>query len=89
MNECLESVKIIQQVCNIINLFIKTDWVLIPVKNFFNAIEGMILSFIFIFLLVKDSCFVRSEAPKGELGLFIVSSSNIINVYRVKIRSPD
>jgi len=88
MNECLESVKIIQQITyNFVNPMLINARVMCSFKN--NAIEGMILSFIFIFLLVEISCFVRCEAPKGELGLFIVSSSNIINVYRVKIRSPD
>jgi len=38
--------------------------------------------------LPKGQRYVRQEAPKGELGLYIVSD-NTNNPYRVKIRSPD
>ena len=36
----------------------------------------------------KGETYVTQEAPKGELGLYIVSD-NTNNPYRVKIRSPD
>ena len=38
--------------------------------------------------LPKGETYVTQEAPKGELGLYIVSD-NTNNPYRVKIRSPD
>lgn len=82
MNECLESVKIIQQLM----IHIKLECTIS--NSVINTIEGMIFLFICYFLLNERMVYVRSEAPKGENGLFIVSS-NIINVYRVKIRSPD
>ena len=85
MNECLESVKIIQQLnneqspsphhCNLI-------------RN--NLMELMIHRFIFGLShnIVHGQTYLRQEAPKGELGFYIVSD-NTNKVYRVKIRSPD
>ena len=37
---------------------------------------------------INGQTYLRQEAPKGELGLYIVSD-NTNKVYRVKIRSPD
>ena len=39
-------------------------------------------------ITVHGQTYLRQEAPKGELGLYIVSD-NTNKVYRVKIRSPD
>ena len=50
--------------------------------------ESMIHSFRFIFLLIIGQTQSRQEAPKGELGLYIVSD-NRNKVYRLKIRSGD
>ena len=54
----------------------------------FDLMESMIITFRFIFILVHGFSYVRQEAPKGELGLYIVSD-NRNKVYRMKIRSPD
>jgi len=53
-----------------------------------SIMESMIITFRFIFILVHGFSYVRQEAPKGELGLYIVSD-NRNKVYRMKIRSPD
>ena len=42
----------------------------------------------FIFILVHGFTYIRQEAPKGELGLYIVTD-NRNKIYRIKIRSPD
>jgi NADH:ubiquinone oxidoreductase subunit D len=48
----------------------------------------MIHRFISVLLLPHQQAYLRQEAPKGELGLFMILN-NIYNCYRVKIRSPD
>ena len=48
----------------------------------------MIEYFRFIFILVNGFTYIRQEAPKGELGLYIVTD-NRNKIYRIKIRSPD
>ena len=53
-----------------------------------SIMESMIITFRFIFILVHGFSYVRQEAPKGELGLYIVSD-NRNKIYRIKIRSPD
>ena len=53
-----------------------------------SIMESMIQTFRFIFILVHGFTYVRQEAPKGELGLYIVSD-NRNKIYRMKIRSPD
>ena len=50
--------------------------------------ESMIEYFRFIFILVHGFTYIRQEAPKGELGLYIVTD-NRNKIYRIKIRSPD
>ena len=50
--------------------------------------ESMIEYFRFIFILVHGFTYLRQEAPKGELGLYIVTD-NRNKIYRIKIRSPD
>ena len=86
MNECLESVKIIQQVFHYKSTIFSS--IIDAFRVDYLTIEGMIHRYIFIFLFVMKLIYVRQEAPKGELGLFIVSD-NLFYVYRVKIRSPD
>jgi len=43
------------------------------------------------YTLPKGQTFMRQEAPKGELGVLLVSDwpVNAVKPYRVKIRSPD
>ena len=53
-----------------------------------KIMESMIESFRFIFILVHGFTYIRQEAPKGELGLYIVTD-NRNKIYRIKIRSPD
>ena len=53
-----------------------------------SIMESMIQTFRFIFILVHGFSYVRQEAPKGELGLYIVTD-NRNKIYRIKIRSPD
>jgi len=53
-----------------------------------SIMESMIITFRFIFILVHGFSYVRQEAPKGELGLYIVTD-NRNKIYRMKIRSPD
>ena len=50
--------------------------------------ESMIETFRFIFIVVHGFTYIRQEAPKGELGLYIVTD-NRNKIYRIKIRSPD
>ena len=50
--------------------------------------ESMIQTFTFIFIILHGFTYIRQEAPKGELGLYIVSD-NRNKIYRIKIRSPD
>ena len=50
--------------------------------------ESMIEYFRFFFILVHGFTYIRQEAPKGELGLYIVTD-NRNKIYRIKIRSPD
>ena len=82
MNESLESVKIIQQ------LFLSFSTDCIPCIVSSAVMESMIEGFRFITNLMLGETYLRQEAPKGELGLYIVSD-NRNKVYRLKIRSPD
>ena len=50
--------------------------------------ESMIQTFTFIFIILHGFTYIRQEAPKGELGLYIVTD-NRNKIYRIKIRSPD
>ena len=50
--------------------------------------ESMIEYFRFIFILVHGFTYIRQEAPKGELSLYLITD-NRNKVYRCKIRSPD
>ena len=47
----------------------------------------MIENFRFIFIIIHGFNYVRQEAPKGELGFYLVSDGSIAP-YRCKIRSP-
>ena len=41
------------------------------------------------YTLPKGQTFMRQEAPKGELGVLLISDYYTNKPYRVKIRSPD
>lgn len=104
MNECLESVKIIFQCIKSIKVFLifqnykkirgyfHNQKVKTPDKYEFKTnMESMIHYFKLVTegqTLPKGETYVTQEAPKGELGLYIVSD-NTNNPYRLKLRSPD
>jgi len=67
MNESLESVKIIQQ------LFLSFSTDCIPCIVSSAVMESMIEGFRFITNLMLGETYLRQEAPKGELGLYIGS----------------
>jgi len=87
MNESLESCKAIQQCIKALIGQSFMNWG----SKLRDLMEALIHSFKFVtegYTLPKGQTYVRQEAPKGELGLLIVSD-NTNKVYRVKIRSPD
>ena len=85
VNESLECIKIISQLFQQLNLFVNS-YHHISLNKF--IMESMIVQFRFIFILVHGFTYLRQEAPKGELGLYIVTD-NRNKIYRIKIRSPD
>ena len=104
MNEFLDSVKIIFKCIKSIKVFlifqkykkirayIHNQKVKTPDKYEFKTnMESMIHYFKLVTegqTLPKGETYVTQEAPKGELGLYIVSD-NTNNPYRLKLRSPD
>ena len=90
INECLQSIKIIQQVFNQLKcyLFKAGDSYYLNYFHCYYVMESMIKLFKFIFIILYGFTQVRQEAPKGELGLYIVTD-NRNKIYRMKIRSPD
>ena len=85
VNESLECIKIISQLFQQFNLY-SLHFHHISLNKF--IMESMIVQFRFIFILVHGFTYLRQEAPKGELGLYIVTD-NRNKIYRIKIRSPD
>ena len=85
VNESLECIKIISQLFQQFNIY-KKEFHHISLNKF--IMESMIVQFRFIFILVHGFTYLRQEAPKGELGLYIVTD-NRNKIYRIKIRSPD
>ena len=94
LSKCLESCKAIQQSMSFLLLSYKylPDWkVKTPKDQQTWKISALIHYFKLVtegYTLPKGQTYVRQEAPKGELGLLIVSD-NTNKAYRVKIRSPD
>ncbi len=88
MNECLESIKAIQQ-C--IKALISGGLQIRKFGDLCLYMEALINYFKFVsqgYTLPKWKTFLRQESAKGELGLLIVSDYTN-KPYRVKIRSPD
>ena len=90
MNECLESVKIIEQ---ILIYFSNLDYRVFSINKsiyiYYFDIQFMIIYFdLSLITLPKIKNYIRQEAPKGELGIkILIHNSN--NVSRLKIRSAD
>ena len=91
VNETFTSIKIIQQLFHYVKHLFSYDPNSIVMASFSLpciVMESMIDIFRFIFIAIHGFTYIRQEAPKGELGLYIVSS-NRNKIYRIKIRSPD
>lgn len=104
LNECLESARIIQQCMKSLKVFTVLHNYRETISNLHDRKVGTpdkyefgtnMESMIHYFKLVTEGCtlpkgrtYVRQEAPKGELGLYIVSD-NANKPHRVKTRSPD
>jgi NADH-quinone oxidoreductase subunit D len=90
VNETFTSIKIIQQLFHYVKFSYMHNINLVMASFSLPCIvmESMIDIFRFIFIAIHGFTYIRQEAPKGELGLYIVSS-NRNKIYRIKIRSPD
>jgi NADH-quinone oxidoreductase subunit D len=94
VNETFTSIKIIQQLFHYVKFSYyhsrhhNINLVMASFSLPCIVMESMIDIFRFIFIAIHGFTYIRQEAPKGELGLYIVSS-NRNKIYRIKIRSPD